>query len=83
MSESSGQVTLRSITSGNRQAVEDLRVLPEQGDFVDGVSRSLAEAAVKRHAGDGSPLGFYLKYGFRPTGQMFDREQVLDLPLMR
>jgi diamine N-acetyltransferase len=33
--------------------------------------------------GAGSPLDFYLKYGFRATGQMFDREQVLELPVMR
>ena len=33
--------------------------------------------------GDGSPLAFYLKYGFRATGQMFDREQVLELPVTR
>jgi diamine N-acetyltransferase len=160
MSKSSGHVTLRSITSGDRQAVEDLRVRPEQENFVDGVRRSLAEAAAKRHArpwcrsiyadelpvgfvmladgvppgnedipwryylwrylidarfqgrgygraaldqlvaylrtkpdadllvtsvvpGDGSPLDFYLKYGFRATGQMFDREQVLQLPVTR
>ena len=50
MAESSGRVTLRPITSGNRQAVEDLQVLPEQENFVDGVSRSLAEAAAKPHA---------------------------------
>ena len=31
--------------------------------------------------GDGSPLGFYLRYGFRETGEMFDHEQVLRLPL--
>ena len=33
--------------------------------------------------GDGSPLAFYLKYGFGVTGQMFDREQVLELPVTR
>ena len=153
-------VTLRPITPGNRPAVEDLRVLPEQENFVDGVRRSLAEAAAKPDArpwrrgvyagevpvgfvmladgvppgnvdipwryylwrflidarfqrrgygraaldqvvaylctkpdakqlitsvvpGDGSPLDFYLRYGFEATGQMFDREQVLQLPLMR
>ncbi len=153
-------VTLRPITSGNRQAVEDLRVLPEQENFVDGVRPSLAEAAAKPDArpwcrsvyadevpvgfvmladgvppgnvdipwrhylwrflidarfqrrgygraaldrvvaylrtepdadllvtsvvpGNGSPLDFYLRYGFRATGQMFDREQVLQLPLVR
>jgi diamine N-acetyltransferase len=160
MSESSGQVTLRPLTPGNRRAVEALRVLPEQENFVDGVSRSLAEAAAKPHArpwcravyagqvpvgfvmladgvppgnedipwryylwrflidarfqgrgygraaldqvvaylrsrpeadllvtsvvpGNGSPLEFYLRYGFRTTGQMFDREQVLQLTVMR
>ena len=31
--------------------------------------------------GEGSPLGFYLRYGFRETGEMFDHEQVLRLPL--
>jgi diamine N-acetyltransferase len=31
--------------------------------------------------GEGSPLGFYLRYGFRPTGVMFDREEVLELRL--
>jgi diamine N-acetyltransferase len=153
-------VTLRPITSGDRQAVEELRVLPEQENFVDGVRRSLAEAAAKPDArpwhrsvyagevpvgfvmladgvppgnvdipwryylwrflidarfqrrgygraaldqvvaylrtkpdanllvtsvvpGNGSPLNFYLRYGFRATGQMFGREQVLHLPLMR
>ncbi|MEV6487914.1 GNAT family N-acetyltransferase [Actinoplanes sp. NPDC051633] len=153
-------MTLRSITSDNRAAVEDLRVRPGQENFVDGVSPSLAEAAAKPHArpwcraiyagdvpvgfvmladgvppgdddipwpyylwrfligarfqgrgyghaaldrvvsylrtrpdadvlvtsvvpGDGSPLEFYLRYGFRATGQMFDREQVLELPLTR
>jgi diamine N-acetyltransferase len=32
-------------------------------------------------AGEGSPMGFYLRYGFRPTGQMFDHEHVLQLRL--
>ena len=31
--------------------------------------------------GDGSPLSFYLKYGFRLTGEMDDGEDVLELPL--
>ena len=31
--------------------------------------------------GSGSPLGFYLRYGFEPTGEMFDHEQVLRLRL--
>ena len=50
MSGGSERVTLRAITSGDRQAVEDLRVLPEQENFVDGVRRSLAEAAAKPDA---------------------------------
>ncbi|MEU4419908.1 GNAT family N-acetyltransferase [Actinoplanes sp. NPDC024001] len=29
--------------------------------------------------GPGSPYGFYLRYGFRPTGEWFDHEQVLAL----
>ena len=32
--------------------------------------------------GERSPLGFYLRYGFEPTGQMFDDEQVLQLRLV-
>ena len=32
-------------------------------------------------AGEGSPLGFYLRYGFRATGEVFDHEQVLQLQL--
>jgi diamine N-acetyltransferase len=31
--------------------------------------------------GDGSPLGFYDRYGFRDTGEMFDHERVLELRL--
>jgi diamine N-acetyltransferase len=31
--------------------------------------------------GEGSPLGFYLRYGFEETGEMFDREQVITLRL--
>ena len=31
--------------------------------------------------GQGSPLGFYLKYGFSLTGAVFDGEPVLELPL--
>ncbi|HEY5014944.1 MAG TPA: GNAT family N-acetyltransferase [Acidimicrobiia bacterium] len=31
--------------------------------------------------GEGSPLGFYVKYGFAPTGEVFDGEPVLALPL--
>jgi diamine N-acetyltransferase len=33
--------------------------------------------------GDGSPYGFYLRYGFQPTGDFFDHETVLALPLAR
>jgi diamine N-acetyltransferase len=32
-------------------------------------------------AGDGSPMGFYRRYGFQPTGEMFDHEHVLRLRL--
>ncbi len=32
--------------------------------------------------GPGSPLGFYLRYGFEPTGEWFDHEQVFRLPLV-
>ena len=32
--------------------------------------------------GEGSPLGFYLRYGFRPTGEMFDHEEVLALRVL-
>ncbi len=31
--------------------------------------------------GEGSPLGFYLRYGFEETGEWFDDEQVLRLTL--
>jgi diamine N-acetyltransferase len=151
-------VTLREITEDNRPAVEALRVAAGQEQFVDGVSRSLVDAAVtpsanpwyraiyaddtpvgfvmiaddvppgnevvpwryylwrflvdeahqgRGHgraamdrlveylrtrpgaqvlmtsvvAGDGSPLGFYLGYGFEATGEMFDHEHVLRLGL--
>ena len=153
-----GPVTLRTITPANRASVEALRVSAEQDAFVDGVRRSLDEAAatpasnpwcravyagerpvgfvmladdvppgdavipwryylwrmlidhrcqglghgraaldeVRQHLrtrpgadvlvtsvvpGPGSPLGFYLGYGFEPTGEWFDHEQVLRLPL--
>ncbi|MEU4421790.1 GNAT family N-acetyltransferase [Actinoplanes sp. NPDC024001] len=33
--------------------------------------------------GAGSPHGFYVRYGFRPTGEWFDHEQVLTLPITR
>ena len=152
------QVTLREITPANRAAVEALQVSPGQEAYVDGVGRSLDEAAatpdsrpwcravyagevpvgfvmlgddvppgdpvipwryylwrmlidgrhqghghgraaldqVRAHLrarpgaevlvtsvvpGPGSPLGFYLRYGFEETGEWFDHEQVLRLPL--
>jgi diamine N-acetyltransferase len=31
--------------------------------------------------GDGSPIGFYQRYGFRPTGEVHDGEHVLELRL--
>jgi diamine N-acetyltransferase len=31
--------------------------------------------------GEGSPFDFYVRYGFRSTGEMFDHEHVLELPL--
>jgi diamine N-acetyltransferase len=31
--------------------------------------------------GEGSPLGFSLRYGFTDTGTMFDHERVLRLPV--
>lgn len=151
-------VTLEKVTPANRALVEQLRVSPEQQRFVDGVGRSLEEAAATpasrpwcravcagrrpvgfvmladdvppgdpvipwryylwrmlidhRHQGQGhghaaldqvraylrqrpgadalvtsvvpgpgSPLGFYLGYGFEPTGEWFDHEQVLRLDL--
>jgi diamine N-acetyltransferase len=160
MSDSAEHLKLRPITPSNRPALEDLRVLPEQENLVDGVSSSLAEAAAKPDArpwcrgiyagevpvgflmladgvppghqdipwpyylwrflidarfqgrgygraaltelvahvrtkpdaellvtsvvpGAGSPLGFYLSYGFRDTGSMFDRERILELPVAR
>ncbi len=33
--------------------------------------------------GEGSPLGFYLRYGFEETGEWFDHEKVLRLTLNR
>ena len=32
-------------------------------------------------SGEGSPMGFYQRYGFQLTGQMFDHEHVLQLRL--
>src|SRR5215211_1562652 len=43
-------VTLRAITESNRRSIESLRVAPGQEAFVDGVTRSLAEAAATPHA---------------------------------
>lgn len=151
-------VTLRAITAANRPAVERLRVAASQEGFVDGASRSIAEAAATPQAkpwyraiyvgaapvgfvmlsdgvapgdpawpwpyylwrllidecyqgrgygwaaldlvvahlrkrpdaddlmtsvvpGEGSPLGFYLRYGFVATGENFGPEQVLRLRL--
>jgi diamine N-acetyltransferase len=151
-------VSLRPITPSNRTAVEALRVAVGQEAFVDGVGRSLADAADMPDAnpwyravyagavpvgfvmlgddvppgnphlpwryylwrmlidarfqgrgygragldrvvaylrtrpgaevlvtsvvpGVGSPMGFYQRYGFRPTGEMFDHEHVLQLRL--
>jgi diamine N-acetyltransferase len=47
-------------------------------------SRPAAEifyTSVGQHAGPGSPLPFYLRYGFRSTERFFDDEQVLELAL--
>lgn len=151
-------VTLRAITDHSRQAVLSLRVAAGQEGFVDGVARSLRDAAehpefapwpravyagerpvgfvlladgvaegspdlpwpfylwrmlidnrfqgcgygraaldaVVAHLrsrpgarelvtsvvlGEGSPLGFYLRYGFADSGEMFDHERVLRLTL--
>ncbi|MCX4966872.1 GNAT family N-acetyltransferase [Streptomyces sp. NBC_00654] len=151
-------VTLRAITDLNRPAVLDLRVAAGQESFVDGVVRSLRDAAEHPELapwpravyagerpvgfmmladgvaegnpdvpwpfylwrmlidgrfqgrgygraaldaavahlrsgpdarelvtsvvpGEGSPLGFYLRYGFAETGEMFDHERVLRLAL--
>ncbi len=151
-------MALREVTPANRALVETLRVSAGQEAFVDGVGRSLEEAAANPaaepwfraiYAGDvpvgfvmladgvapgndhipwryylwrmlidgryqgrgygkaaldlvcdylqtrpgadalvtsvvpgvGSPLGFYLRYGFEATGEWFDHEQVLRLGL--
>lgn len=155
-------VTLREITADNRAAVEALAVGPGQGEYVAGVTDSLAEAAETpaaapwyravyaddtpvgfvmlsdgitaenmanpeflgpyflwrllidhRHQGHGygaatidlvvdhlradhpdahvlltscvpgpaTPLGFYLRQGFRRTGQVHEGETVLELPI--
>ena len=153
-----GMVTLVEITPANRSLVEELRVAAAQEGFVDGVARSLTEAAANPDSkpwcravyaderpvgfvmladdvaagnkdipwryylwrmlidhryqglghgraaldqvghylrarpgadalvtsvvpGPGSPLGFYLSYGFEQTGEWFNHEQVLRLPL--
>ena len=155
---SAPDVTLRPVTATNREAVESLQVSPAQESFVDGVTRSLADAAATPNArpwyraiyagetpvgfvmlgddvppgdpdipyryylwrmlidarfqgrghgraaldqvvaylrtrpgadalitsivkGEGSPEGFYLRYGFQATGEMYDHEHVLRLPL--
>ena len=61
-------VALREITPANRALVEELRVSSEQEAFVDGVTRSLAEAAAEPasrpwlravYAGD-DPVGFVI-----------------------
>jgi diamine N-acetyltransferase len=60
---------------GYGRAVLDLVV-----DYVR--SRPGAERLLVSHiAGDGGPLGFYMNYGFTPTGATFDDEAVLELPL--
>jgi diamine N-acetyltransferase len=50
--------------------VEHLRTRPD--------AETLLTSAVP---GPRSPAGFYLRYGFSPTGRVFDGEQVLELPL--
>lgn len=45
-------------------------------------SRPGAEVLFTSHVpGEGGPLGFYLQYGFTLTGDIFDDEPVLALPL--
>ena len=45
-------------------------------------SRPGAQTLFTSHVpGEGSPLGFYLQYGFTLTGDIFDDEPVLALPL--
>jgi len=155
---STARIALREIDDGNRALVETLAVTPAQSHFVDGVSKSLHEAAVTPDAcpwfravyddqtpvgfvmlsdnippnhpellgpyflwrllidsrfqgrgygratldlcvdyvrtrpgaeelltscglGKGSPLPFYLKYGFTTEGEMHDHELVLSLRL--
>jgi len=54
---------------------------------LDAVVAHLRSTAVARELvtsivlGEGSPLGFYLRYGFVDTGEMFDHERVLRLAL--
>jgi diamine N-acetyltransferase len=50
--------------------VDYLRTRPQARTLLTSVSR-----------GQASPLPFYLRYGFAPTGQVFDGEDVLELPL--
>jgi diamine N-acetyltransferase len=55
-------------------------------DLVTDHVRGLPDAGELRTSvvpGAGSPLDFYLAYGFQPTGEWFDHEQVLRLPLDR
>lgn len=45
---------------------------------------SAAEAlTTSAHPGAGSPIPFYERYGFRRTGEVHDREVLLQLPLSR
>src|SRR4051812_10064732 len=61
-------VSLRPLSAANRQAVEALRVSPQQGRFVSGVAASLAEAAEHPRAralywgvyADDTPVGFVM-----------------------
>jgi diamine N-acetyltransferase len=42
---------------------------------------TLMTSVVPAEPDEGSPLGFYLAYGFRPTGERYDHEDVLELTL--
>ena len=45
-------------------------------------SRPAADTLLTSYVpGNGSPVGFYLRYGFTPTGEVHDGEPVLALPL--
>ena len=63
-----------------------------QGQGYGGAAVALLVSRLREHSsaetlvtsivpGDGSPAGFYLRCGFRPTGEWFDHEQVLALRL--